>query len=102
MGWIRDAIFRWTCSGQARGGRAPRAEERGGIYTTRTLSEEYGFNDIDGSRPDYAVLDAAVETAKQTYLAPLVDAGRFTNVDWKLAPKTEPLRESGTTDEMPG
>ena len=60
-----------------------------GIYTTRALSEEYGFNDIDGTRPDYAVFDAALEQAKKTFLAPSIDAGLFTSVDWKLAPKME-------------
>jgi NAD(P)-dependent dehydrogenase (short-subunit alcohol dehydrogenase family) len=61
--------------------------KNGGIYTTRALSEEYGFNDVDGTRPDYAVFDAAIEQAKKTFLAPMVDAGRFTEVDWKLASK---------------
>jgi NAD(P)-dependent dehydrogenase (short-subunit alcohol dehydrogenase family) len=65
------------------------ARKNGGIYTTRALAEEYGFDDIGGTRPDYAVLDAAFEQAKETYLAPLVEAGRFAKVDWKLAPKTE-------------
>ena len=65
------------------------ARKNGGIYTTRVLSEEYGFHDVNGIRPDYAVLDAAVEKAKQTLLAPMIDAGRFARVDWKLAPKLE-------------
>ena len=65
------------------------ARKNGGIYTTRVLSEEYAFNDIDGSHPDYALFDAAVEQARKTFLAPMLDAGRFTNVDWKLAPKVE-------------
>lgn len=63
------------------------ARKNGGIYTTRSLSEEYGFNDADGARPDYAAFDAALEEAKKTHLAPLIDAGRFTEVDWKLAAK---------------
>lgn len=63
------------------------ARKNGGIYTTRALSEEYGFNDVDGARPDYVVLDAAIEQARKTFLAPIVDAGRFTQVDWKLASK---------------
>ena len=63
------------------------ARKNGGIYTTRSLSEEYGFNDVDGVLPDYAVFDAALEEAKKTYLAPLIDAGRFTEVDWKLTSK---------------
>jgi hypothetical protein len=65
------------------------ARKNGGIYTTRALSEEYGFNDVEGVRPDYAVLDAAIEQAKKTFLAPTVDAGRFVQVDWKLAWKPE-------------
>ena len=36
------------------------ARKNGGIYTTRALAEEYGFVDIDGTRPDYAVFDAAL------------------------------------------
>jgi NAD(P)-dependent dehydrogenase (short-subunit alcohol dehydrogenase family) len=65
------------------------ARKNGGIYTVRTLSEEYGFTDTDGARPDYAVLAAAFEQAKKTYLAPMIDAGRFAKVDWKLASKTD-------------
>ena len=41
------------------------------------------------SVPDYAVLDAAIEQAKETFLAPMVDAGGFVKVDWKLASKAE-------------
>jgi hypothetical protein len=63
--------------------------KNGGIYTVRALSVEYGFTDIDGTHPDYVVLEAAFEQAKKTYLAPLVEAGRFAKVDWKLASKTE-------------
>lgn len=63
------------------------ARKNGGIYTTRVLSEEYKFHDVNGIRPDYAVLDAAIEEAKKTFLAPSIAAGRFTSVDWKLAPK---------------
>jgi NAD(P)-dependent dehydrogenase (short-subunit alcohol dehydrogenase family) len=65
------------------------AQKNGGIYTTRVLSEEYGISDVGGVRPDYAVLDAAIEQAKKTFLAQMVDAGRFTEVDWKLASKLE-------------
>jgi NAD(P)-dependent dehydrogenase (short-subunit alcohol dehydrogenase family) len=61
----------------------------GGIYTAWGLSEEYGFTDIDGKRPDHAVLTAAVEAAMTTFLAPAVAASRLVPVDWKLAPKTE-------------
>jgi hypothetical protein len=37
--------------------------KNGGIYTTRALSEEYGFNDAEGARPDHAVFDTAAEQA---------------------------------------
>jgi NAD(P)-dependent dehydrogenase (short-subunit alcohol dehydrogenase family) len=63
------------------------ATKNGGLFTVRALSEEYGFTDVDGRVPDYAVLAAAFELAKQTFLAPMVEAGRFTKVDWKLAAK---------------
>ena len=65
------------------------ARKNGGIFTTRSLSEEYGFTDVDGTRPDYAVLDAAYEEAKRTFLAPMAEAARFAHVDWRLTPKTE-------------
>jgi hypothetical protein len=65
------------------------AKKNGGIYTARALSEEYGFTDIDGTHPDHAILAAAVEQAKRTYLAPLMEATRFAQVDWKLVSKTE-------------
>jgi hypothetical protein len=67
------------------------ARKNGGIYTARSLSEEYGFTDVNGARPDHAVLAAAFEQAKETYLAPLMEAARFATVDWKLMSKTEPL-----------
>ncbi|MGH9370447.1 MAG: SDR family NAD(P)-dependent oxidoreductase [Vicinamibacterales bacterium] len=63
--------------------------KNGGIYTTRSLSQEYGFSDIDGARPDYAAFDAAFDVAKTTFLAPMMEAARFTNVDWELTPKAE-------------
>ncbi len=65
------------------------ARKNGGIYTTRALAEEYGFSDIDGSRPDYAVFDAALERARHTFLAEATEASRFTSLDWRLAPKTD-------------
>jgi NAD(P)-dependent dehydrogenase (short-subunit alcohol dehydrogenase family) len=64
------------------------SRKNGGIYTSRALSEEYGFTDLDGAHPDYAILDAAVEEAKKTFLAPMIDAARFTSVDWKVSSKT--------------
>ena len=65
------------------------AQKNGGIYTARSLAEEYGSTDIDGRCPDYAVLESAVAQAKKTYLAPLMDAVRFAKVDWKLVPKAD-------------
>jgi hypothetical protein len=65
------------------------ARKNGGIYTTRVLSEEYGFSDVNGLQPDWGVFDAALEQAKRTFLAPSIDAARFTRVDWKLIPKME-------------
>ena len=65
------------------------AAKNGGIYKVRGLSAEYGFTDVDGTHPDYAVLEAAFEDAKKTFLAPLVEGGRFVKVDWKVAAKTE-------------
>jgi NAD(P)-dependent dehydrogenase (short-subunit alcohol dehydrogenase family) len=60
------------------------ARKNGGIYTTRSLSEEYGFTDVDGTHPDYAVLAAAIEEAKRTYLASMVKTSEFVTVNWKL------------------
>lgn len=72
----------------------PNVERKnGGIYTTRSLSQEYGFSDIDGARPDYAVLDAAFEVAKTTFLAPMMEGARFANVEWKLTPKADATTE---------
>jgi NAD(P)-dependent dehydrogenase (short-subunit alcohol dehydrogenase family) len=65
------------------------AQKNGGIYPARSLAEEYGFTDIDGTCPDYAVLESSLERAKKTYLAPLVDAARFAKVDWKLVSKAD-------------
>ena len=65
------------------------ARKNGGIWTTRALSEEYGFTEITGLRPDYAVFDAALEQARKTFLASSTDGARFASVDWKLAPKKD-------------
>ena len=63
--------------------------KNGGIFTARSLSEVYGFTDLDGRRPDYAVFDAALEEAMRGFLAPMVEAARFASVDWKMTPKAE-------------
>lgn len=68
------------------------AQKNGGIYSARTLSVEYGFTDADGTCPDYAILDAAVDQAKRTYMAPMVEAARFAHVDWKLDAKSGQVR----------
>jgi NAD(P)-dependent dehydrogenase (short-subunit alcohol dehydrogenase family) len=65
------------------------AGKNGGIYTTRALADEYGFTDIDGTRPDHAALDAAVEQARKTFLASMMKAGGSMKVDWKVAPKNQ-------------
>jgi NAD(P)-dependent dehydrogenase (short-subunit alcohol dehydrogenase family) len=65
------------------------ARKNGGIYTTRLLSEEYGFTDVDGTHPDYAVLAAAIEQAKRTFLAPMLKASESVPVNWKLTSKAE-------------
>jgi NAD(P)-dependent dehydrogenase (short-subunit alcohol dehydrogenase family) len=70
------------------------ARQNGGIYTARALADEYGFTDIDGGRPDHAVLDAAVDQAKKTFLAPMMEASGFTKVDWEVARKNEPGGET--------
>jgi hypothetical protein len=51
------------------------------------LADEYGFTDITGAHPDHAALDAAVEQAKKTYLAPMMEASASMKVDWRVAPK---------------
>jgi hypothetical protein len=51
------------------------------------LSDEYGVTDLDGARPDYAVLDAAVEQAKKTFLAPMFEGQRSVSVDWRATRK---------------
>jgi hypothetical protein len=68
------------------------ARKNGGIYTSRALAEEYGFTDVDGRRPDHAVLEAAIEQARKTYLAPLVDAARFAAVEWTVMAKAAEAR----------
>jgi NAD(P)-dependent dehydrogenase (short-subunit alcohol dehydrogenase family) len=64
------------------------SRKNGGIYTVRALSDEYGFTDITGTRPDFAVLDTAFEQAKTTFLAPMVEAAKHARVDWKATVKT--------------
>jgi hypothetical protein len=72
------------------------ARKNGGIYTTRALSEEYGYKDINGTRPDYAVLDAAIAQARKTFMAPIVEGSRFSGVDW-----TATSRDHGSIAKRP-
>ena len=65
------------------------APDRAGAQDQDGVVESDSFTDIDGSLPDYKVLENAFEQAKKTYLAPLVDAARFTKSDWKLVTKTD-------------
>jgi hypothetical protein len=70
------------------------ARKNGGIHTSRALAAEYGFTDIDGKLPDHAVLDAAMEQARKTFLAPMIEAARHVAVDWKLVRKVPPPPEA--------
>jgi hypothetical protein len=49
LGWIWDAVLRRPGCGRARAD-SNIARKNGGIYTTRALSQEDGFNDLDGVR----------------------------------------------------
>jgi hypothetical protein len=73
------------------------ARKNGGIFTTRSLSDEYGFGDVDGTRPDYAAFDAAFAEAQATFLAPLTAAAEFVAVDWKSIPKTDQAQSADAT-----
>ena len=63
------------------------ARKNGGIYTAWSLPEEYGFTDVDGARPDQAILADAFDQARKTYLAPLTEAAKRVSIDWKLVAK---------------
>jgi NAD(P)-dependent dehydrogenase (short-subunit alcohol dehydrogenase family) len=90
MGWGGSETPRFVGRAVAALAADPQvARKNGGVYTTRALAEEYRFHDVNGARPDYAVFDAALEKARETFLAPMAAAGRFTEVDWKLVPKVE-------------
>ena len=54
----------------------------GAIYTARELADEYGFTDVNGARPDHAVLDAAVKKAMDS--GPLAALKRNVPHTWKL------------------
>ena len=54
----------------------------GGIYTARELADEYGFTDLDGRRPDHAVLDEAVKKAMDS--GPLAALKRQVPHAWEV------------------
>lgn len=54
----------------------------GGIYTARELSAEYGFTDLDGKPPDYAVFDEALKKAMES--GPLAAMERSVPHAWRL------------------
>jgi NAD(P)-dependent dehydrogenase (short-subunit alcohol dehydrogenase family) len=57
-------------------------KKSGGIYTARELADEYGFVDVDGKRPDHAVLDEAVKNAMES--GPLAALKRKVPHEWEL------------------
>ena len=69
------------------------ANKTGGIYTTRELSGEYGFSDVDGTTPDYAILDEAVRQAIES--GPLASLKRQVPHAWEL------VRLRGAAPERP-
>jgi NAD(P)-dependent dehydrogenase (short-subunit alcohol dehydrogenase family) len=54
----------------------------GGIYTARELADEYGFVDVDGRRPDHAVLDEAVRKAFES--GPFAEMKRDVPHEWRV------------------
>ncbi len=54
----------------------------GGIYTARQLADEYGFIDLNGRRPDHAVLDEAFRKAMES--GPMVALKRNVPHTWQL------------------
>jgi len=54
----------------------------GGIYTARELADEYGFTDLNGRRPDHAVLDEAARKAMES--GPLAALKRNVPHAWQL------------------
>jgi NAD(P)-dependent dehydrogenase (short-subunit alcohol dehydrogenase family) len=47
-------------------GDPQRMNKSGGIYTARELADEFGFTDLDGRRPDHAILDEAARMATES------------------------------------
>ena len=61
-------------------------KKSGGLFTARELADEYGFNDIDGRRPDHGVLDEAVKKAMES--GPLAALKRSVPYTWHVARST--------------
>lgn len=61
-------------------------KKSGGLYTARALADEYGFTDINGKRPDHAVLDEAVRKAMES--GPLAALKRNVPHTWQVARST--------------
>ena len=60
-------------------------KKSGGIYTVRELADEYGFTDVNGKRPDHAVLDEAVKKALES--GPLAALKRNVPHAWQIVRK---------------
>jgi len=59
-----------------------------GIYTARELADEYGFVDVDGQRPNHAVLDEAVKKAFES--GPLAGMKWAVPHEWRLTRRGTP------------
>ena len=57
-------------------------KKSGGLYTARELSDEYGFTDMDGNRPDYAAFDEAFKKAMES--GPFAALQRHVPHAWQL------------------
>jgi len=61
-------------------------KKSGGIYTARELSKEYGFTDLHGKLPDFAVLDDAFKKASES--GPMAALKRNVPHAWQLVRQT--------------
>ena len=61
-------------------------KKSGGIYTARELSQEYGFTDLNGELPDFAVLDEAFKKASES--GPMAALKRHVPHAWQLVRQT--------------
>jgi NAD(P)-dependent dehydrogenase (short-subunit alcohol dehydrogenase family) len=62
-------------------------EKSGGVYASWTLSEEYGFEDVDGNRPHFGRHFAE-------HFKHLVEGPTQTGFDWKVERQPRPARKS--------